>query len=355
MKKTRTLAALLAPLILLVACGNDPDPTDSTMEGREITYTVNSKVSHVSLANDAEWDALLDRFCDYTEEGLTVSFYNSHPSNVHPTKSSSVSKEATSISTTDRVALKRWMKEMEKEGKTVTVVYNEKDGTWNGTAYANGPLNQEPDGKKRYSGRLVLTSPPNTEDIRPFDEEIWALEVSEDSLLLLENDGLIPSFTLLIINGTLCENGDTVTLSGIVEACQSNNGTTYMVLHLSHVDEADIVGQWHYYSMTTLSFYTDGSMILGDMSTFTPESVGNTIHYEFRADGTMSYIRHNGTPQSREGTWSLSADGELCCEYFDGGDCWTVEYLTNGIMVLSRTSTDNGGTYYQMELHATPF
>jgi hypothetical protein len=46
-------------------------------------------------------------------------------------------KAAKTFSTTNREEMKNWMKEMEKEGRTVVVTYS--NGTWSGMAYASAP------------------------------------------------------------------------------------------------------------------------------------------------------------------------------------------------------------------------
>jgi tetratricopeptide (TPR) repeat protein len=124
----------------LVACEKEKADTP-TDQGRDIYYTVSdgSSVSGFSgttahINTNDEFDALLDRFCDYTQNGEQVMFCGSHPAS--HTKASS-SDTPTSITTTDREELKVWMKEMEKAGKTVQITYNEDNGTWSGRAYAN--------------------------------------------------------------------------------------------------------------------------------------------------------------------------------------------------------------------------
>ncbi len=127
--KTIKLFALLAAVLTLAACNKDKE---ELRHERDIVYTVAEETTTVHLATEAEWQALLDRFCDYAEEGSEVTFYNA---NHKATKSAT--KEAVTYSTTDREAMKRWMAQMEDEGKTVTVTYDSQTGIWNGTAYAN--------------------------------------------------------------------------------------------------------------------------------------------------------------------------------------------------------------------------
>jgi hypothetical protein len=132
--KTIKFFALLAAVLTLAACNKDKE--DGFHE-RDIMYIVEGQTTTVHLATEAEWDALLDRFCDYAEGGSSVTFRNAKSS-----PKGHVTKEAVTYSTTDREEMKRWMAQMEDEGKTVTVSYDPVTGTWNGTAYATAPQPQ---------------------------------------------------------------------------------------------------------------------------------------------------------------------------------------------------------------------
>ena len=139
MNRFARLSFLVATALLSVGCTKCYWPEDTV---RDITYTIapaasaidNATTTTIHLETEAEWQALLDRFCDYAEEGSEVTFYNA---NHMATKSAT--KDATTFSTTDREAMKRWMAQMEDEGMTVTVTYDPATGTWNGTAYATAP------------------------------------------------------------------------------------------------------------------------------------------------------------------------------------------------------------------------
>lgn len=135
--KTIKFFALLAAVLTLAACNKDKE--DGFHE-RDIMYIVEGQTTTVHLATEAEWDALLDRFCDYAEGGSSVTFRNAKSAN------KSATKEAITYSTTSREEMKRWMAEMEDAGKTVTVTYNSNTGTWNGTAYATAPQPPVPTG-----------------------------------------------------------------------------------------------------------------------------------------------------------------------------------------------------------------
>jgi hypothetical protein len=143
MKHALKIFTLIAALLTMAACEKNPESNDKQ---RDITYTVGTPSSSwhmadtaattvtVHLETEAEWQALLDRFCDWAEEGSTVTFHHANnEAKGHATK------DATTFSTSDREAMKRWMAQMEDEGLTVTVTFDSNTGTWNGTAYATAP------------------------------------------------------------------------------------------------------------------------------------------------------------------------------------------------------------------------
>lgn len=147
--KTAKLFTLLAFVLTLAACNKDKD---DLRHERDIVYTVAEETTTVHLATEAEFDALLEQFCDWAEGGSTVSFYGTQApgtqaSRLHAAGTAAYpTKEAVTYSTTDREAMKRWMAQMEDEGKTVTVTYDPATGTWSGTAYANAPQPPMPSG-----------------------------------------------------------------------------------------------------------------------------------------------------------------------------------------------------------------
>ena len=130
MKHIIRLTALLAAVMMLAACIHDPV---EVLHEREIVYTVDNHTARVHLTTEQEFDALLDRFCDYVEDGKTVSFYNSLLTGT------SHATDGVTFSTSDREEMKAWMKAMEDDGKTVTVTYDRTTGTYNGMAYATAP------------------------------------------------------------------------------------------------------------------------------------------------------------------------------------------------------------------------
>ena len=127
MKHYRLFSTILAAVMMLAACYKCPPESDHV-----VIYSIDEGVEHrVILTYEAEWQSLLDRFCNWAEEGSVVTFYNANRS-----AKGHAAKDASTFSTTDREAMKRWMAQMEDQGMTVTVTYDPATGTWNGTAYA---------------------------------------------------------------------------------------------------------------------------------------------------------------------------------------------------------------------------
>lgn len=165
--------ALTAIVLMFAACNKENE--------RDITYIVAENTTTVHLKTDAEWDALLDRFCDYVESGSSVTFYNTTRAN-----KGSAAKEATSYSTTNREAMKRWMKQMEEEGKTVTVTYNPNTGTYNGTAYATAPQTQP---IEIFKGVVTEVLSPQMVSGSTPSEYLWALQDESGRTLIIATDG----------------------------------------------------------------------------------------------------------------------------------------------------------------------
>jgi len=175
-KLIKLTVIMVAATIAMTAC--KPEPVD-VQHARRIIYTVDGRTSTAYLNTESEFDALLDRFCDYAEDGKNVTFYN--PDNTGNTKAAS--KETVTYSTTSRDKMKRWMRQMEDAGKTVTVTYDTNSGTYNGTAYATAP---EPT-PQCYTGVFVTVPCPQMEAGQT--GMVVALKVSEDSILILEKNG----------------------------------------------------------------------------------------------------------------------------------------------------------------------
>ena len=140
MKHTLKLTAMLAAVLMLAACNKEkeltPDTVATTQE-RDITYTVADRTTTVHLETDTEFEALLVQFCNYAQQGDSVTFYNANRGN-----KGVAAKDVATYSTTNREEMIRWMRQMEEAGKTVTITYDPNTGTYNGMAYATAPQPQ---------------------------------------------------------------------------------------------------------------------------------------------------------------------------------------------------------------------
>ena len=177
MKHLLKLTFVLAAVLMLASCYKCPP------EGNHVVaYTVDKgPEQRVYLVDDKEWQELLDRFCNYAEEGSTVTFYNAN----RATKGHAA-KDATTFSTTDREAMKRWMAQMEDEGMTVTVTFDPNTGTWNGTAYATAPsvgsgtatyVNSDFNGNGHGLNVIVTIDSANSTAYVNFDSENYLLHM----------------------------------------------------------------------------------------------------------------------------------------------------------------------------------
>ncbi len=183
--------------------------------------------STTHLATEAEWDELLDRFCDMACSGEQVTFRN--------TGSSSCVKAATgetgnpcTISTQSREELKEWMKKMEKAGKTVNVTYNEGTGTWNGKAYLCFNPQEEMAVEKTCKGKLLLTEIPVMDD--PVQGKVWALYTDTKETLILTHHGMM----MMDESGGTASvlEGYEVSFSGLVSTFKDKNGKSFQTLEL---------------------------------------------------------------------------------------------------------------------------
>ena len=198
---------------------------------RDIYYAVGPSFlsgSSAHLTTEAEWDALLDNFCNFAKEGEQVIFCGEN----HPQAKGNASDTPTTISTSDREELKVWMKEMEKAGKTVQITYNEDNGTWSGRAYANLGQNNTQD-PQMYTGTLDFVSTPVLEE-PPLGGSVWAMHVGNDSTLIItvhgmmmwnENETPTDDMALLI--------GAEVILEGVVNTHTDLNGDTFLTLDIN--------------------------------------------------------------------------------------------------------------------------
>ena len=235
---TRTLLAAFILLTAITACKKDNTPdTTPVRQERDIFYVVtknpalalmggNSTTTH--LASEEEWDALLDRFCEYAKSGEQVMFFsNNAPSQAKGTPTTT----PTTITTTNSQELKTWMKEMEKAGKTVRVTYDSAGGTWNGTAYANLRPEENLEAQT-LSGTLAFVPTPTLE-MPPTGGEVWAIRLNNNDTLIITmhgmmiwNDSFDTDYNIVDLEGT------SMTLDGVVSQHNDLQGKPFKTIDL---------------------------------------------------------------------------------------------------------------------------
>ena len=145
MKKSLRLTLLLTTLVAgFVACEKDNPNNNSVgndLVERVIVYTVGDKENRVSLKTEAEWDNTIDQLCDQVQSGNEISFYNISHATLYQKNKRDGAKESRTIRTANREEIKHWMKEMERQGLTVRVSYDNVSGSWHGEAYTTAPVN----------------------------------------------------------------------------------------------------------------------------------------------------------------------------------------------------------------------
>ena len=234
MKTISKIISLLIPVLMLASCEKENNP--GTIQGHDIFYTVSSNAGFsgfsgttAHLTSEAEFDALLDRFCDYARNGEQVMFCGT-TNNSKVKGNNSSTDTPTSITTSDREELKAWMKVMEKDGKTVRVTYE--NGTWHGTAYAN--LGQENTQEAQmYTGTLAFVPTPVLEN-PPLGGTVWAMQQSDGTTLILTvhgmmmwNDSENPDENILMLEGA------EMMLEGVTGYHTDLQGNTFMTLSIN--------------------------------------------------------------------------------------------------------------------------
>ena len=329
-------------LLALAACERAPQPAAPDTLQRQIIYAVGHEERQATLRTEAEWDQMLDLFCDYAEEGSEVTFYSlGAQGRTATTKGTVAMKDATTFSTTSRDEMKDWMKTMEKQGKTVNVRYDETTGTWHGTAYATNPNPQPQPQDSSHTGVLALVPMPAvTSPSIPI--EVWALVTANDSTLILMQYGAI----LTAGSDTGFGEGDSATLYGPVAVTVDKDGDEVYLLDIAAGQPGSVVGSWQYLWHATTDYSQSDDCLLSTTFVF-PEVDGEPALLDLHADGTMTW--RCGT-HSESGNWQLDDEGHICSDLFEGGGCWNISWLSGDTMVLTRdeTSEDGHPVYVQM-------
>lgn len=140
---------------------------------------------------------------------------------------------------------------------------------------------------------------------------------------------------------------------GLTVVVTYDNGTWSGMAYASAppaTTSATIVGTWHFICSVVSHVDTDGSLLGSDL--YEPEG-GGSMYYTFYDNGTLTLTFHamDGTTASDNSTWTLSDDGELCCELLPNSDCWNVNWITDNTMIFSRADlgTEEGDLLYQLQ------
>lgn len=317
--------ALLFTSSFITAC--DSDDGNTIENGHTIVYAVNGNEQRTTISNDNEWDRMLDQFCDFAQAGQTVIFYDLNVQMAHSQKNISGAKEVVNYTTTSREEIKVWMKQMEQAGKTVSVIYDDHTGTWKGTAYINVPSRNSQ--LPCFEGQLCYTSMPSVESTPGIDIPVVGLKINDDTTLLIVRDSYI--ITLIEELDATWDEGDWVTLCG--EVTQAGD---MLFLDISD-NESVVTGTWLYYCSAITHINNGNWQLNTDVSV-----VENNTVYNLYEDGTAHVTTDGNTNQQRASTWSLSGDGEICCNLLPfGGGCWTVNWVGNQSMILSKMDQNN--------------
>ena len=350
MKNIHIIPIVAAAAILCATACNKIDKTDPINNGQAcmIVYTIDNQESRMTVRSESDWESMLNLFCDYAQDGKTVTFYNlsSQPSDLHAGKGqvkSGSGATPNTITTSSRTEIKAWMRKMEQAGKTVNVTYDRNTGVWSGRAYANAPLTDEE--ATCYSGVIVYANMPSYDSI-PLPGLVLALRINEDSTLILVRNN-----SILITDNELegYSIGDSATLCGSIHAGSDYNDNPFLILDLTTFTPATVVGTWQYTCLTEYS-QGDGLSYLNMVTQYIPEENGSSIYYSFYSDGTATRTVGLAPTPSESGSWNLSNE-QFCCDLSDmSGDCWDIVWLTASTMIISRIDNQDGEVLYQMML-----
>jgi hypothetical protein len=242
----------IAAALTLVGCEKHPvtvddDPTAKVE--RKILYSVNDAETRTTFDTEAEWDAMLDQFCEMSKNGYEVVFYNLDPV-IHNSNMKSNSKDTHTITTSSSEEIKEWMKTMEKDGLTVKITYDKGTGTWNGIAYATAPANNTSNiiiGMWRLDCMVVA--------YLGSDDEITHADLFEP-----EEDGNIMYYTF--------NNDGTMTLTVTIGDSTYANGNSTWSLSNDGVLSTDLLpsgGNWN------VNWITNNTLILSHRVNDTPD------------------------------------------------------------------------------------
>lgn len=301
MKSTIKLFVLLTALFIVAACNPEKE---GIQKRSEITYFVSNTIAPantvtIDINSDKDLDELLDRLCDYAENGRAVTFY-SNVQHSSVAKKALAPKETTSFSTTSREEMKHWMARMEDAGLTVTVTYDSKTGTYNGYAYVSAPQPQTEEGPKL--SRVIYNNSYNAGMEGQEEHVVCTFTWEEDNLTTVDmverrwqknSDGstgdtmVVHSIAVLSYNNNQCTSINIYDTAGnMLERCEY----TYI--------EGCLALEWQWSSSTTKTYiYNNEGYVCDIQNTVVHdngiETVPNRFRYGWENDD-LKYIYLNG-------------------------------------------------------------
>lgn len=129
MKKTLTTMALVAVLgVMAVSCHKEQ--MNETMrqasdanDVRRVNYTVDGEMHQIELCSDEAWDAFVSRMMNLAQNGHVISMVDEEAADI-----TYAAKEAIVFRTPNQQEAEAWSERMVKDGYTVEVAFDKKNG-----------------------------------------------------------------------------------------------------------------------------------------------------------------------------------------------------------------------------------
>lgn len=107
---------------------------------RDVTYTIDGVTFYATIRGEQNWHDFIGRLLAIAKEGHKVSFRNNNACSNNPS-----TKETIHFDTTDPDDANKWCNMMSHYGYTVSMVYDERTGTYHCTATKPNVTNPQTD------------------------------------------------------------------------------------------------------------------------------------------------------------------------------------------------------------------